>query len=453
MRFVCAAFLLVSLFTSPASGAIITHDLAEFAIFSDKAVDLQNRFIVGGLVGSNSDIEASNTELPGIRAGGSLTLQGTNRDVNGDIIVNLAADLGLGHDIFGDVHSSADVSFDDDEVSGPDNKRVVGTILAKGDVVLPTGSLVVENIETEGSVELKSNSTVEGDIFAGGDVLLQQAAEVGVSGALIGGNVTTNGLIDMRKSAVIYGDARANGDILMGQNALIEGDATSSGIIDDSASGATINGTSTSGAPLVPSITTNPDTFGLLTLPAAQVFSVGVGSISNGQAGTGIGDPLAPGEYGDLIGGSGFDVYLTAGTYTFNTIGTGNNTQLYLDLSSGQNIEILVQGDAFFGVGSNDPLDIFISSDGLSYLPMDDPGIDPALSHLVSIEAYGTFKEGINGMWFGDIYTPFEGIEAARLRMIGGAYAGGYIDNDPQNFGIRLQQGHPTYHDFIPVVP
>lgn len=368
------------------SASATSLHFSQFAIYGEQTVDMDNRQMSGGgHVGADADIEVEMSEVFSVYSSGDVAITGAigGTAVNGDITANGTVLVEQNHHVWGSIYSSAPPGTQPGpEVSAPATSTISGNVMALGDVALGFDSSLDGSLETEGDATLPLNVAVGGNILANGTVAL-------------GNNVGVDG-------NVVYGTGYSEGT-----NVEIDGSLSQ---------GAT---------------TVSPPTFNGVALPAAQPIFAGSGTLSDGDAGTGIGSPLAPGQYGIL---EADEIYLTAGTYSFSEIDVSARAELYLDLSQGA-IQILVEGDVSF-LNSVRSLEVLISEDGVSAEEMEDA--TESLASLVWLETHGTFRIGNSSDWFGSVYAPYQGIDANRLSVVGALYAGGHIDGDPNLAGISL---------------
>lgn len=366
---------------------------SQFAIYGEQSVDIDRHEVIGGPIGSAGNVQVNSSEITGVYSGGNVLVNGVSNDINGDIVAMGTVYVTPNHDILGSVHSSAPAgTLVGAEVVGPQSSSITGDVIATGDVDL-------ENVLTLG-----------GSAYSDGDL----------SAAL-------NGTIDQ--------DARANGSVFLGPNAAVAGDLVY-GTTLTLDPGASVAGSTSQGATVV-----SPTTFTGISLPTPAVFSGGAGVVD--EAGTSLADPLAPGIYGTL---EADDIFLTGGTYVFSAIEVTKNADLYLDLSGGD-IEIFVEGDVLFD-GPTLTLEVLVSADGIDSEEMDDA--DVPLASKVWLETHGTFRTNRISEWFGAVYAPYEGIDAPELSGVGALYAGGHVDGDVSEPGMKLLIGSGSQtHIFV----
>jgi len=373
---------------------------SEFAIYGEQSVDIDRHEVFGGPIGSAGNVVVNSSEISGVYSGGNVLVNGVSNDINGDIVAMGTVYVTPNHDIYGSVHSSA-----------------------------PAGTLV--GAEVVGP----QSSSITGDVIANGDVDLENVTT-------LGGSVYSNGDLDAALNGTIGQDARANGSVIIGTNAAVAGDLVY-GTTLTLDPGASVAGSTSQGATVV-----SPTTFTGISLPTPAIFSGGSGVVD--EAGTSLADPLAPGTYGTL---EADDIFLTGGTYVFSAIDIAKNADLYLDLS-GDPIEIFVEGDVLFD-GPTKTLEVLISEDGIDTDDMEDATI--ALASKLWLETHGTFRANRLSEWFGAVYAPYEGIDAPELSGVGALYAGGHVDGDVSEPGMKLILGSGSQThifvapDYVPV--
>ena len=387
---------------SPAGATPASY--SDFAIYATQRVEMSRHDVTGGPIGSTRDLLVETSDVESIYSARSVVVNGEPADIDGDIVAMGTVDISHEHDVFGSVHSSAPSGTRAGaEVTGPATATITGDVVALGDVSL-------ENV-----LSLGGSARSDGDLVVSLD-----------------GNIT--------------GDARANGSVYLGLNVDVGGDVVYGTALSVEPT-ASIGGSATQGATAV-----TPETFAAVSLPAPALFSGGIGTTGNGEAGTSLLNPLAPGVYGTL---EADEIYLTGGTYVFSAIELTQRSDLYLDLS-GDPIEIFVEGDVSFSSPSKS-LEVWVSGDGVT--SSDYASVDPNLASNLWLETHGTFRTDKRVEWFGAVYAPYEGIDGELLSVIGALYARGHVDGDLAQPGIRLlststPQSHvyvaPTYINPIP---
>ena len=156
-----------------------------------------------------------------------------------------------------------------------------------------------------------------------------------------------------------------------------------------------------------------------------------------------LSNPLLPGTYGTL---EADEIYLTGGTYVFSAIDLTKKSNLYLDLS-GDPIEIFVEGDVSFDSPAQS-LNVWVSEDGVN--SVDYLAANQTLASKLWLETHGTFRTDKRVEWFGAVYAPFEGIDGELLSVVGALYAGGHVDGDVNEPGIKLLAGSaPQQHIYV----
>ncbi len=191
------------------------------------------------------------------------------------------------------------------------SSRVSCNISGYGPVQLAGSSQVNASATSIGSwISLGDSGRVDVDLLAAGKV------DTGKS-STVGRNLTSGGNVTIGDSGRVSGNVRASGSVTLGKNT-------------------SIGGTITRGAPppVIPGVT-----------PAAFSFTAGSQAITVGKSAT---RTLAPGKYAGLSLGDSATLNLSAGTYTFDSISTGNSSRIVLNLANG-NVVINVVKTLTFG--------------------------------------------------------------------------------------------------------
>lgn len=262
------------------------------------------------------------------------------------------------------------------------------SVFGLGLVTIGGGSTVNSGLVGSGTqVTLAGASTVKQDIYVdsggtGGKVVAN-------NGVKVDGNIRATGRVSLGANNIIGGTIGAGDKVGFGNTALSTANFTTVvGTVThptgttistpNSTIGGNIIGTPQPAAPFLPS------------LPGATLFS------SGGTSYTGLGNgfdlTLAPStSYGAIQGGGNGKLQLSAGNYFFDSISTGNGTDLILDLAGGP-IKIYVTDKASFG-----SVDVILKN-------------NVGDASLIYLEAHGTgdnvFKAGGGSDWLGTAFTP-----------------------------------------------
>jgi len=264
---------------------------------------------------------------------------GTNTQTNGLVGSNRHIEIRSGAVVTGGIRAMGDLNPGGTE----------GTNAEFGDAIIAIEAIVNGNIDFGGQVY--------GDVHAGGNVLLRSAADVRKVGG-VAGNVYAGGNLDINT-----------------QNPIVEGDAILGGVYNGNG---TVQGTVLENQAAFPQL----KSWGGLTLPSATAFASGGANIVS----TGGDDPIvvvAPGSYGDLNLGQNRSLFLSSGDYFFDSIDTASGLDLFLDLSSGQLLNVFVSGDVDWGQNMSVFVDLGSGYESVSSLS------DDAAAALVYFETTG----------------------------------------------------------------
>ncbi len=190
-------------------------------------------------------------------------------------------------------------------------------------------------------------------------------------------NGANGSAVKLNGAASVVGDVRSGGDVSLANGVTITGTlfrATGTSLAIGS-------GTTIGGAGDVVG-----DDPAQLAFPLPSVFPCPTGGPSFNFANS-ASQTLAPGPYGNLSAGGLFNLTLSAGTYTFDSISTGNGAIIHVASTP---IRILVCGSATFG--SVQVLPTFLTSN--------------AVSVEVQAVGAGAFRASGNSHWSGDVFAP-----------------------------------------------
>lgn len=272
------------------------------------------------------------------------------------------------------------------EISQP---TYVGADIAAKKVVIAYGATIDGNIVSSTSVTLAQSATVSKSICAAdGDV------SVGY-GAVVSGDVSANGDIDMVQNSYIGGNANSTEWITMHAYTTIVKTATSPNSIsypDDISWAHQSVGSYVRGTPTINCSEINAPYDN--TIKSCGTQAIGGSSTSKTN-------PLSEGSYGKVTLNYGESLYLSSGTYKFCNISTGYNTSVYLDISSGQDLNILVKGDVDFGQATT--FYIKTTSSG-SYVQASSVTPHSAAKYIY-LGSNSNVTFGYDLSWFGTIYA------------------------------------------------
>lgn len=244
------------------------------------------------------------------------------------------------------------------------------------------------NVISQTYASISQASVVHGQVCAAsGDVTLAYGAEVT-------DDVKANGNITINQSAVADTNAYATKNIYMGYQSTIKKTGQAGGSIG----GINNNTVYTIGTKL-------PYTMPTVTCPTASAPTATTISCSGTKApGTSsISSPLSPGQYTDLNIAQGASVYLTSGTYNFSSITTNYQSNIYLDISSGNDLTVLSCGDIY--IDQETAVYVKTTTSGSYVLAKDATPHSDAAHVYFGTNTNFTTKKYINSSWFGTIYA------------------------------------------------
>lgn len=220
-------------------------------------------------------------------------------------------------------------------------------------------------------------------ILAGGKVTVGGGSvATGLVGSAYTGAANQFG-VTVAGAASIQGECRSRHHIQLNNGAHITGNAIHP-------AGTNIN--MGSGATVGVDVLADPE---LPALPAPSGFVSGGPNYTGGGNGQVL--TLAPGSYGDVALGGACTLNLSAGTYYFNSLHSGNGLDLRLNLQGGT-IRIYVTTDAHFG-----SVDVFFTSLGdASKVYLEAQGSGTA--------TYSAFTAAGGSDWRGTVFAPNGGI-------------------------------------------
>jgi type II secretory pathway pseudopilin PulG len=138
-------------------------------------------------------------------------------------------------------------------------------------------------------------------------------------------------------------------------------------------------------------------------------------------------DPfLTPGPYRDLIMGNSCTLYLGSGNYCFRSITTGNNLNIYIDLSDGGDVKVFVLGQVDIGTQLDQDF-TDVSVEGASA-----ESVYWEIQYQSSSPDDPAFIIGRGADWIGTIYCPFGHLgdpnnQITDTTINGALYSGGWV--------------------------
>jgi cytoskeletal protein CcmA (bactofilin family) len=131
-------------------------------------VTLINHAEVGGGIcaAGNVDLQNHTSVAEDIHSFGNVILGANKSEVAGNIYASGNVELLNGAQVQGDIHAGGNVTL------GSNNSRVHGSIYATGNVTMQHQTIVDNNVHAGGNVELTTRGTVQGNVNAGGSLVL-----------------------------------------------------------------------------------------------------------------------------------------------------------------------------------------------------------------------------------------------------------------------------------------
>lgn len=395
----------------------------DFAIFGDAGTTLGQRILVDGDVALiTGDIEIRGDVK------GSIYARDVFANGQGAVVV----------EIEGGIYSSGTVSIG--------SATVLGDINAETGISINSSQAKVEGwIFSNGPIDIGSGAVVLGHIHAtGANITIGGSSTIGTPDNPV--EIRTSGDVYLSGSATVYGTIYAGGDIVFSSSATVYGNAYAGGSISNTK----VSGDSLPNSPTYLEDPIRPDLTSLegLELPPPTDFSAGNGVVTLPRIlpGAPLTYPLPEGIYGSLqapnnSADKNASLLLSAGlldhaNYYFDSINVGANNKIYLNLAGTNDIRVFVEGDV-----NLDKSDVFISTDGVTYLPMSD--VDPSAAARVYWEAHGNFQLASDGLFFGSVYTPYGSLGAANTSLLYGSY---YSGNGHNLVGSTMIHVPPNYY-------
>lgn len=326
-----------------------------------------------------------------------------NSTITGNVISKTSVTIGSGTIISGKVCSSSG-----DVILSASSVYVGGPINANnGNVILQSGATAGDSVFASGNVTLEaSNSTVTGNINAGGNVLIE-------SGCSANQNVYAGGQLTLKSSgSQVKGDVHTGGNINLEWRTPIYGTVWAGGTISSSDT-TNKKGDWFINQPVPPRILpTAPTACPDVPKPQTQTFSFGTDNfvVPQSQSRT-----ITPGKYRDLIFNEGATLRIQAGIckkvgdagcYYFKSFQGGKRGQkLRLDLSTGPDITIFSAGDI-----KHSGL-VEVSTDGSTWHAINEATYQNTAKELakrVYWETHGNFEittDNGTRQWFGTVLS------------------------------------------------
>lgn len=239
------------------------------------------------------------------------------------------------------------------------------------------------------NVTMRSYSTVQGDIYSGGDATLEFG--YGIQRSSNAGDVYAFEDVTVKSLSRVNGNVYANGDIVL------EGSASVSDLILSS-----------------------PETVGTPALPLPHSFTAGTKNVTFTSDGT-----LLPGSYGDIIYSGLYDnLYLSTGDYYLRSFQAPHSLYLHVDLTDGP-MNVFIENDLTVGPY----LRTFVNGVAV------DESMPASLRELARDVLFEVHEDvmldcGAIGSFFGTVFAPYGGAEVQTRDMFGSILANGTVDTE-----------------------
>ncbi len=333
----------------------------------------------------------SSGKIDGSIYGKNIEIKSSSVEITGNIVSLTSVDLRSATTVGGDICAlSGDVTL------FSSNTLVKGNINASGNVILQSGTTVLGDVFAGGNVELKSsNARVLGNIHAGGKVEIHSGCTVGKN-VFAGTNVSLYN--SQSKDQGVQGDVHAGQNIFMENNTNISGQSWAGGGINHHNPNKIHQPVPPRIKPSAPSVCIKEP----IPPPRMQSFAAGKEDIVVPQFDTII---IEPGEYGRLQFSDKSTVTLKGGVYKFSEInGANSQLTLRLDLSNGKDIKVFTVGNVRY----TGPIEV--SVDGSTWLRISELDTSTAemLARKVYWENHGNFTITTNNsirQWFGTVLS------------------------------------------------
>jgi cytoskeletal protein CcmA (bactofilin family) len=280
--------------------------------------------------------------------GGNNATLGNSVNINsGQVGSNNSMTLGGGTDFI--IAMGAGV------LSGGNSLTATGDITFNGNVSLGGGTVTTGDIDSGGNVDIGNSANVTGNIRAAGTVTL-------------GGSTTVTGNIDAGRTTPGVAVSLGNSSTVTGTITHKAGTTVSYG------------GGATAGGDVI-GVPATPTSYVTTVLPTPTVFASGGASHNLGGGSNLI---LAPDSYNDIVLGNSSHLWLSSGTYYFDTWNLGGGTTVHFNLTSGN---VLLFFTSFVTLG-NSVVGALVGGDASD----------------IYLETKGTFNAGGGTTWYGTTY-------------------------------------------------
>lgn len=282
----------------------------------------------------------------------------------------------------------------------------VNSSIAGKKVIVGYGATVTGNVISSTSITLTQASTVSKNVCAAnGDVTLGY-------GAVITGNASANGDIYMTQSSQIGGNANATEYITMEYYTKIAGKATSPYSIKYKGDGQSVG----SYVQATPTIN--------CSAPSAPYDNTitSCGTVSKNATSSGL--TLSPGSYKAITTNQDGVLYLSSGTYKLCSLSSGYNAKIYLDISSGSDLTILVNGDVNFSQATT----FYIKTSASSGYVQASSATPHSAAKYIYLGSSSNVTFGYSLSWFGTIYAKTSIALGQGFTLVGAIGTPGSVD-------------------------
>jgi len=173
---------------------------------------------------------------------------------------------------------------------------VNGSVAASGDIFLAGGASLYGDAYSDGRIRVGKESFVQGRLISSGSMSLSNFTETG--------SLDSSQCLRIGAGSVVHGHVAYAGEYFVSPSAVIEG-----------------------------SVSTSPDSWQLLPVGIPGFSEVVGDSLKYGQ---GVSETITPGSYDSLSAAAGATLYLTAGSYNFNSVKLDSDVKVIADTTAGE---------------------------------------------------------------------------------------------------------------------
>jgi predicted acyltransferase (DUF342 family) len=173
---------------------------------------------------------------------------------------------------------------------------VNGSVAASGDIFLAGGASLYGDAYSDGRIRVGKESFVQGRLISSGSMSLGNFTETG--------SLDSGQCLRIGAGSVVHGDAAYAGEYFLSPSAVVEG-----------------------------SVSTSPDSWELLPVGIPGFSEVAGDQLKYGRD---VSETITPGSYDSLAAAAGATLYLTAGSYNFNSVKLGSDVKIIADTTAGE---------------------------------------------------------------------------------------------------------------------